>query len=146
MNRLRKVRRIERDNRAGLSLLEIMVVLAIIALVAGLAAPRLMASFGRAKSQAAEIQLTNLKSALQLFYIDTGRYPNESEGLEALLTAPAGVSEWKGPYVDNKTTLADPWKRQFIYRFPGVNGAFDLMTYGRDGKVGGSSEDKDISL
>lgn len=123
-----------------------MVVLAIIALIAGLAAPRLMASFGRAKAQAAEIRMTNLKGALQLFYIDLGRYPSEAEGLDALVAAPPGTQGWKGPYVDEADALSDPWKRPFIYRFPGTDGAFDLMSYGRDGKTGGSGEDADLSL
>lgn len=135
-----------RNPNTGLTLLEIMVVLAIIALVAGLAVPRLMSSFGRAKSQAAQVQLTNIKGAVQLFYIDVGRYPAEAEGLNALLVAPAGASGWKGPYVDDQKGVNDPWQRQYIYHFPGAKGAFDLLTYGRDGKSGGDGEDSDLSL
>lgn len=135
-----------RNRRAGMTLLEIMVVLAIIALIAGLVAPRLMSSFGRAKSQAAQIQLTNLKGALQLYYIDVGRYPTEAEGLNALVIAPEGSNGWHGPYVDGTTALLDPWKRPFIYHSPGATLPFDLLTYGRDGKSGGSNEDSDISL
>jgi general secretion pathway protein G len=135
-----------RSPNAGITLLEIMIVIAIIALIAGLAAPRLMGSFGRAKAQAAELQLTNLKSALRLYYIDVGRYPSEAEGLDALLTAPAGANGWRGPYVEESSGLLDPWSRRFIYRSPGTKGDFDLLTYGRDGKAGGSNEDSDISL
>jgi len=65
----------KRNPNAGLTLLEVMIVLAVIALIAGLAAPRLLANFGRAQSRTAEIQLTNIKGAVQMFYIDTGRYP-----------------------------------------------------------------------
>ena len=102
-----------RNPRRGISLLEIMVVLAIIALVAGLAAPRIMETFGRAKSQAASIQLQSIKGALQLFYIDVGRYPSEIEGLEALLVEPDGVSGWRGPYLDDPDGLSDPWGPTF---------------------------------
>ncbi|GHC65447.1 type II secretion system protein GspG [Gemmobacter tilapiae] len=123
-----------------------MVVLAIIALIAGLAGPRLIDSFGRAKSRAAQVQLSNLKSALQLFYIDEGRFPTEAEGILALVTAPSGLDSWKGPYVENAEVLNDPWGRPFIYRAPGQNGPFDLQSYGRDGVAGGNSEDADISL
>ncbi|MBL4556632.1 MAG: type II secretion system major pseudopilin GspG [Rhodobacteraceae bacterium] len=135
-----------RNPRRGISLLEIMVVLAIIALVAGLAAPRIMETFGRAKSQAASIQLQSIKGALQLFYIDVGRYPSEIEGLEALLVEPDGVSGWRGPYLDDPDGLSDPWGRPFVYTHPGSNSAFDLLTYGRDGRPGGSAEDSDIEL
>lgn len=131
---------------AGISLLEIMVTLAIIALVVGLAGPRLIENFGRAKSQAADIQMTNIKGALQLFYIDVGRYPTEAEGLEALLAAPSGAVEWSGPYLEKDEDISDPWGRAYLYRFPGQGKAFDLYTLGRDGHPGGTSEDKDIYL
>ena len=82
-----------RNPQSGVTLLEVMIVLAVIALIVGFGAPRLMESFGRAKSQAAEVAMANLKGAVQLFYIDTGRYPTEGEGLAALLTAPEGQGD-----------------------------------------------------
>ncbi|UWP96191.1 type II secretion system major pseudopilin GspG [Aliiroseovarius crassostreae] len=135
-----------RKKKAGISLLEIMIALAIIALIVGLTAPRVMDSFGRAKSQAAEVQLLNVKGALQLYYIDVGRYPSEAEGLLALMEAPSGATKWRGPYIDNVEDLNDPWGRQFNYRMPGREGVFDLFSYGRDGHPGGSKEDSDITL
>jgi len=135
----------KRRRDSGVTLLEIMVVLAIIALIATLAAPRIIGSFGRAKSQAAEIQMGNIKAALQLYYIDTGRYPGEAEGLSALTTQPDATEGWSGPYA-GADDVKDPWGRQYIYRFPGQNGDFDLLTLGRDGQPGGESEDRDISL
>jgi len=135
-----------RKGNSGISLLEIMVALAIISLVVGLAAPRLMENFGRAKSQAAEIQMNGVKGALQLFYIDVGRYPSESEGLEALLRQPSGKSGWKGPYLDKSEDIQDPWGRVLLYRTPGKEAPFDLYTYGRDGHPGGTREDSDIYL
>jgi len=135
-----------RRRTAGISLLEIMVVLAIIALILGLAAPRLMGNFGRAKSMVAEAQLENVKGALQLYYIDLGRYPSEAEGLQALVAAPGGATDWRGPYVDSAEDLEDPWGRVLRYRSPGTNDAFDLYTYGRDGHPGGTEEDADLQI
>lgn len=136
-----------RHPRRGLTLLEMLVVLAIIALVIGLGAPRLIENFGRAKSQAAEAALASLKGAVQLYYVDTGRHPSEAEGLAALMAAPAGVADWRGPYVDGEEDLTDPWGRPMLYRAPGGGGSpFDLLTLGRDGQPGGSGEDSDISL
>ena len=137
---------IKRKPNAGISILEIMVVLAIIALVVGLTAPRVMENFGRAKLTVAETQMNNVKGALQLFYIDVGRYPSEAEGLEALLQQPLGASDWKGPYLDRGEDIKDPWGRVFLYRSPGKEGPFDLLTYGRDGHTGGTREDSDIVL
>lgn len=135
-----------RKHNAGISLLEIMVVLAIIALVVGLAAPRVMDNFGRAKSQAAEVQMNGVKGALQLYYIDTGRYPSEAEGLMALIRKPSGTTSWQGPYLDRQEDIQDPWGRVIIYRSPGQEAPFDLSTYGRDGHPGGTKEDRDINL
>ena len=123
-----------------------MIALAIIGLIIGLGAPRLMGTFGSAKSKAAEIRLDSLKGAIQYYYIDTGQYPNAADGLEALLREPRAVSDWNGPYVDGPEDLLDPWGRRFIYSFPGNERPFDLSSYGRDGQPGGDNEDKDINL
>ncbi|MGX9857311.1 type II secretion system major pseudopilin GspG (plasmid) [Limimaricola variabilis] len=138
--------RSRRNPRAGLTLLEIMVVMAIVVMVAGLAAPRLMDSFGRAKSQAAQVSMANLKSALQLYYLDTGRYPTEAEGLDALIAMPSGLADWRGPYLEGPDGLTDPWGRRFLYRYPAPDGGFELLTLGRDGQPGGGREDSDITL
>lgn len=139
-------RNAKRNPRAGVTLLEVMVVLAIIALVVGLAAPRLMDSFGRAKSRTASIQIENVRGAVQLFYLDVGRYPSEAEGLAALLAAPDGADGWLGPYLDGEEDVADPWGRPYLYRSPAEASPFSISTYGRDGRAGGTSEDSDISL
>lgn len=136
----------KRNPRAGLTLLEVMIVLAIIALIAGLAAPRLMDSFGRAKSRTAAIQMENLKGAVRLFYLDVGRYPSEAEGLQALLQAPTGLEGWMGPYLDGAADITDPWERAYLYRSPAGEKPFEITTYGRDGRAGGTREDSDISL
>ena len=43
--------------------------------------------------------MENFSSSLDLFYLDTGRYPTNSEGLAALAQRPANVESWNGPYV-----------------------------------------------
>lgn len=134
-----------RDNRSGVTLLEVLVVLAIIAMIATIATPRLMQSFGRAQGQAAVVQMNNVAAAIQMYYLDTGQFPSESDGLSALVTKPNAVNGWYGPYIDS-SALSDPWGRAWIYRQPGREDAFDLMTLGQDGQPGGSNEDKDISL
>ncbi|CAN1484812.1 PulG Type II secretory pathway, pseudopilin PulG [Paracoccaceae bacterium] len=135
-----------RNPKSGVTLLEVMVVLAIIALVVGLAAPRMMESFGRAKSRTASIQIENVRGAVQLFYLDVGRYPSEAEGLQALVVAPEGAGGWLGPYLDGVEDLNDPWDRPYLYRSPAEAKPFSISTYGRDGRAGGTSEDSDISL
>lgn len=134
-----------RSHRAGVTLLEVLVVLAIIAMISALAAPRLMENFGRAKAQAAQVQLSTLKGAVQLYYLDTGQLPSQSEGLGALVSAPAAVRNWRGPYVDSDQ-LIDPWGRPWTFRQPAQDKLFTIGTLGRDGQSGGDGEDADISF
>lgn len=130
---------------AGATLLEILVVLAIIALLAGVVGPRVVGYLSKAKSTAAELQLDNLKVAVELYYVDLGRYPTEEEGLAALLARPANATDWAGPYLEATEALTDPWGREYLYRAPGENGRpFDVLSFGRDGVEGGSGEDADL--
>ena len=90
--------------------------------------------------------MNGIKGALQLFYIDVGRYPNQAEGLLALVGQPPSAQNWRGPYLEVRQDISDPWGREYIYRSPGKEKAFDLSTYGRDGHPGGVGEDSDLSL
>lgn len=130
----------------GFSLVELLVVLAIIGMITTLVAPQVLAYLGRAKTDTARIQAKNLAQAVELYYLDVGAYPAANQGLAALLTAPPGAPQWRGPYLRAGTGIADPWSRPFLYRVPGPNGApFEIVSLGRDGQPGGTGEDADAS-
>jgi len=130
--------------RAGVTILEILIALAIIALIAAVVGPRLISYLGRAKSETAGLQLKQIKSAMQLYYIDMGRYPSDAEGLAALVSSPAGNGDWQGPYLENESGLKDPWGRDYIFH-AGSDGALpEILTFGRDGVQGGTGEDADV--
>jgi len=129
---------------AGFTLVELLVVLAILGLIAAIAVPQTLGYLGRAKTKTASIQIDNLGAALDLYRLDVGRYPDESEGLEALVTAPGNVNNWAGPYLKKETSLLDPWERPYLYRFPGQNGEYDLYSLGADGQEGGEDENRDV--
>lgn len=129
---------------SGVTILEILVVLAIIALLASIVAPRVIGQLGKAKSQAAALQINNLVAAVQLFYIDTGRYPSEAEGLPALFIS-ANTDGWNGPYLDKASALQDPWARDYIYSLGDAGTGFTIISLGKDGALGGIGEDKDLS-
>jgi general secretion pathway protein G len=134
-----------RSRRAnGFSLLELLVVLAIMALIATIVAPRVMRYLGSAKSETAKVQMESLASALDLFRLETGRYPTTQEGLSALIKNPNNISGWNGPYLDQPNAIEDPWDRPYLYAAPGETKAFDLSTLGADGQQGGEGEDADI--
>lgn len=128
----------------GFTLVEILVVLAILALLVGLVGPRVMKQLGGAKSDTARLQIDDFGAALDLFYLDIGRYPNTQEGLEALVISPANTPKWDGPYLKKKKIPMDPWGTEYQYQSPGQHGDYDLYSYGADNSPGGDGDNSDI--
>ncbi len=134
-----------RGGESGFTLLELLVVMAILALLSLFAVPQVMNLLGGAKSDAAKIQISNLSTALDLYRFDVGRYPSQDEGLGALVERPGDSDKWNGPYVRKRASLADPWGRGYLYRFPGEHGAYDIYSLGSDGAEGGDDEARDLT-
>lgn len=128
----------------GFTLLELLVVVAIIGLLAGYVGPKYFGQLGKAEIKAARAQISALEKALDHYRLDTGHYPTTEQGLAALVKKPANEPKWAGPYLQ-KDVPPDPWGKAFIYKSPGEHGDFDLFSYGRDGRPGGSGEDADIT-
>ena len=131
--------------KAGYSLLEILIVLAIIALIAALVGPRLFAQFDKSKVTAARVQVKSLESAVETMRLDIGRYPTAAEGLGLLDAAPGeGVANWSGPYLAGGLPK-DPWGHPYVYVAPTGEGAEPkVVSYGADGRPGGSGPAADI--
>lgn len=128
---------------SGFTLLELLVVIVIIGLLAGYVAPRYFAQIGKSEVQVAKAQIDALEKALDQFRLDTRHYPTAEQGLDALVTKPGNEANWSGPYL-KRALPNDPWGRPYVYRVPGQRSDYDLLSYGRDGKPGGSGEDADI--
>ena len=128
----------------GFTLLELLVVVVIIGLLAGYVAPRYFSQVGKSEVQVARAQIDAFDKALDLYRIDMRRYPSSDQGLQALVSAPAGDANWKGPYL-KKALPMDPWGRPYSYKSPGAKSDYEILSFGRDGKPGGSGEDADIT-
>ncbi len=129
----------------GFTLLELLVVMVIIGLLAGFVAPRYFAQVGKSQIKVARAQIDALDKALDQFRLDVGRYPTSEEGLQVLVTRPSSEPAWAGPYL-KKGVPADPWGRPYVYQQPGThNGDFELQSYGKDGRPGGTGEASDVT-
>lgn len=128
-----------RDRSGGFTLVELLVVLVILGLVMGLVGPRVLGYLSSSRERAAKLQIEAFSSALDLFYLDTGRYPTTAEGLGALVKRPASVEGWGGPYLKQNTVPADPWGRPYEYRVPGRSSPYAITTLGAEGQKGANS-------
>ena len=133
------------NKSSGFTLIELLVVLVILGMLAGLVGPRIMKQLGTAKSNTAKLQIEDLGAALDIFYLDNGRYPTTQEGMNALVQKPSGFDNWNGPYLKKKNVPKDPWSNEYQYASPGENGEYDLYSYGADKQPGGDGKNKDIN-
>ncbi|MBB5201920.1 type II secretion system major pseudopilin GspG [Glaciimonas immobilis] len=132
----------------GFTLLELLVVLLITALLAGYVGPKLFGKIEQAKESAAASQMKTLADVLGQYRIDTGEYPTEEQGLEALIVQPAGENNWKGPYLNNEVPK-DPWDHAYVWHNPARDAnathEVEILSLGADGQLGGSGKNKDIT-
>jgi general secretion pathway protein G len=135
-------------SQTGFTLIEIMVVIVILGILASIIAPRLMGRTDEAKIVKAKVDIKMLETALDLYKMDSGIYPETEQGLQALIerpesgTIPKGWRE--GGYLKKAKIPKDPWGNAYIYLSPGTNGDYDIISYGADGVPEGDGINKDI--
>ncbi|HEX5229217.1 MAG TPA: type II secretion system protein GspG [Bryobacteraceae bacterium] len=87
----------------------------------------------------ASIEVQRVAAAIERFRTDTGNFPASLHKL----VVNEDIRGWHGPYVNHE--MIDPWGRPLVY-FPTANsGTPAVVSYGADGKPGGSLFDTDIS-
>lgn len=128
----------------GFTLIELLVVLLILGLLASIVAPNVMSRLAGAKSKTARVQIEELGAALDLYYLEAGRYPTSDEGLKALVEKPVDTTAWNGPYLKKSNIPNDPWGNVYHYESPGSHGPYDLFSLGADNAEGGEGENADI--
>jgi len=125
--------------RLGFTLVELMVVVVILGVLATVVTVSVTDYLVKGKQNAARAEIAQIGNALQLFYTEADRYPDNEEGLALLKrTGPAH------PNGILQGDLLDPWGHEYVYVHPGVHGAFDIVSYGADGQEGGTGAEADI--
>jgi len=133
----------------GFTLIELMVVIVILGILAGLIIPRIMGRPEEAKQLKAKMQIESLETALKLYKLDNGMYPDTEQGLLALVEQPETGTipkNWrKNGYLEKGRLPKDPWGNEFIYLSPGAHGEYDIISYGADGVPDGEDKNRDIN-
>ncbi len=137
------LRKTVRCNQDGFTLIELMVVILIIGLLATIVVQNLLSATDKDKRVKAQADISQIKSALDRYYLDAGSYPTSDQGLPALMAAPTSGNDpkdWGGPYIERMPL--DPWGRAYFYQSDGNE--YLLKSYGADGVEGGEGKNADI--
>lgn len=133
-------------NQKGMTLLEIMIVVGLIGGLLAVLGQTIFSNRDNARIGQARIQMSEIGKALEMFYTACNFYPSTDQGLRALVEAPTGdpsCPNWgPEPYI-KKNVLKDPWGNEFVYERG--DGTYNLTSYGKDGRPGGTGSGKDIS-
>ncbi|HUT24782.1 MAG TPA: type II secretion system major pseudopilin GspG [Sumerlaeia bacterium] len=134
-------------SRRGFTLIEILVVVVILTILATSVMLTVTSKPDEARVARSKADISTYETALEQFRLDMLRYPDEEEGLRALVRKPDSddADRWRGKYV--KRIEKDPWGNPYAYIYPGYYNpeGFDLVSYGADGQEGGEGQyDKDI--
>ena len=132
--------------RYGFTMVELMAVLIIIGLLATLVATKVVSKIDQAKKTTTKANLKLLHTAVNTFYMDTGRYPTEDVGLVELIEQPSDITKYEpGGYLETTEIPKDGWGNDFIYeRFPESGKPFVIKSCGADGEEGGEDYDADL--
>ena len=139
-------RRRRKSDEQGFTLVELMVVIVIIGLLATVVAINVLPSQDRAMVEKAKADIAVLEQAVESYRLDNFVFPPAQAGLQALVAMPPGMNAperyREGGYI--RRLPKDPWGADYQYAAPGEHGAFDIYSFGADGKKGGEGKDADL--
>jgi general secretion pathway protein G len=122
--------------RRGFTLIELLLVLVIITILASITVPVYRDYVDRSKRDATIVEIGQLKSTLEAFQLENGRFPTSEEGLAALVQMPQDIEGTWHTYLEE--VPVDKWGRPYHYIFPSTDylDSFDIISCGKDGQEG----------
>lgn len=136
-------------DESGFTLIELLVVIVVLGLLAGMIAPKILGRTDDAKFTRVKTDIESLSTAISMYKLDNGIFPDTEQGLKALIEAPSAGTlpkQWReGGYLQKKKIPNDPWGNAYVYICPGAHGDFDISSYGADGMSGGEGNNRDVN-
>jgi general secretion pathway protein G len=126
-------------DKEGFTLVELMIVIIILAILTGIAVPSYMVLRDRARIAAAQSELKNIATALEMYYADNNEtYPATTF---AAMTTALETGGPDGAAYMNNVPDTDGWGNDYVYTL--AAGVYTLQSYGPDGADEG---DDDIEI
>jgi general secretion pathway protein G len=119
---------------------ELMVVIVIIGLLAGAVTVSVRSYLIRGKQSVAAMEIAKICQALDTYYTVLDTYPSTDQGIAVL----AEKSDTFSDGLLNKIPR-DPWGNLYVYRQPGQNAPYEVLSYGADNQEGGDGANRDIT-
>lgn len=118
---------------AGFTLIEVLLVVAILGILAGVVVVNFSGHGEKARIRATRASIAALSTAIDMYEVDTGRFP---PSLQNLIQG-AGEPNWNGPYIKGGLP-ADSWGTAFGYSVQG--NTYKVTSGGPDLQVGSADD------
>jgi len=121
-----------------MTIIEILIVIALMSTIMAILVNAILGKYERAKIDLTGVKLSRLSENLVQYKLDSSRFPSTGEGLQALLDAPSGARNWRGPYAESDKLL-DPWDRPIQYEWINAK-TCKITSAGPDGDFGNEDD------
>ena len=129
-----KNRETEQHASGGFTLIEVLLVVAILGILAAVVVANFSGHGEKARIRATRASIKNISTAIEVYDVDTGRYP---AGLDNLLKS-SGEPAWSGPYLRGGVPQ-DAWGTPFQYARKGDRD-FEVRSAGPDLSMGNDDD------